>query len=61
MSFVTRIILRHGETNHAHLALIHAVAVGKVGLAHTMHIRMQAGALDIAVPVERTWMELLPG
>jgi hypothetical protein len=26
-----------------------------------MHIRMQAGALDIAVPVERTWMELLPG
>ena len=37
------------------------MAVGKVGLAHTMHIRMQAGALDIAVPVERTWMELLPG
>ena len=32
-----------------------------IGLAHTMHIRMQAGALDIAVPVERTWMELLPG
>ena len=31
-----------------------------IGLAHTMHIRMQAGALDIAVPVERTWMELLP-
>jgi len=26
-----------------------------------MHIRMQAGALDIAVPAERTWMELLPG
>jgi len=22
---------------------------------------MQAGALDIAVPAERTWMELLPG
>ena len=32
-----------------------------IGLAHTMHIRMQAGALDIAVPAERTWMELLPG
>ena len=31
-----------------------------IGLAHTMHIRMQAGALDIAVPAERTWMELLP-
>ena len=31
-----------------------------IGLAHTMHVRMQAGALDIAVPVERTWMELLP-
>ena len=35
--------------------------IGKAGVAHTMHIRMQAGALDIAVPVERTWMELLPG
>ena len=32
-----------------------------IGLAHTMHVRMQAGALDIAVPAERTWMELLPG
>ena len=32
-----------------------------IGLAHTMHVRMQAGALDVAVPVERTWMELLPG
>lgn len=32
-----------------------------IGVAHTMHIRMQAGALDIAVPAERTWMELLPG
>lgn len=31
-----------------------------IGVAHTMHIRMQAGALDIAVPAERTWMELLP-
>ncbi len=31
-----------------------------IGFAHTMHIRMQAGALDIAVPAERTWMELLP-
>ena len=26
----------------------------------SIHIRMQAGALDIAVPAERTWMELLP-
>jgi len=32
-----------------------------IGLAHTMHIRMQAGALDIAVPAERTWMGFLPG
>ena len=32
-----------------------------IGLAHTMHVRMQAGALDVAVPAERTWMELLPG
>ena len=31
-----------------------------IGVAHTMHIRMQADALDIAVPAERTWMELLP-
>ena len=31
-----------------------------IGVARTMHIRMQAGALDIAVPAERTWMELLP-
>lgn len=31
-----------------------------IGVAHTMHVRMQAGALDIAVPAERTWMELLP-
>ena len=23
--------------------------------------RLQAGALDVAVPAERTWMELLPG
>ena len=32
-----------------------------IGVARTMHVRMQAGALDIAVPAERTWMELLPG
>lgn len=32
-----------------------------IGLAHTMHVRMQADALDVAVPLERTWMELLPG
>ena len=31
-----------------------------IGLARTMHVRMQAGALDVAVPAERTWMELLP-
>ena len=31
-----------------------------IGVAHTMHIRMQPDALDIAVPAERTWMELLP-
>ena len=31
-----------------------------IGLARTMHIRMQPGALDVAVPAERTWMELLP-
>ena len=31
-----------------------------IGVARTMHVRMQAGALDIAVPAERTWMELLP-
>ena len=30
-------------------------------MSYNPHIRMQAGALDIAVPVERTWMELLPG
>ena len=32
-----------------------------LSLAYTMHVRMQAGALDIAIPAERTWMELLPG
>ena len=32
-----------------------------IGLARTMHVRMQADALDVAVPAERTWMELLPG
>ncbi|WP_314769062.1 diacylglycerol kinase family protein [Actinomyces bouchesdurhonensis] len=32
-----------------------------IGLARTMHVRMHAGALDVAVPAERTWMELLPG
>ena len=32
-----------------------------IGVARTMHVRMQAGALDIAVPAERTWLELLPG
>ena len=31
-----------------------------IGLARTMHVRMHAGALDVAVPAERTWMELLP-
>ena len=31
-----------------------------IGLARTMHVRVQAGALDVAVPAERTWMELLP-
>ena len=30
-------------------------------LTQTMHVRTQAGALDVAVPVERTWMELQPG
>lgn len=32
-----------------------------IGVARTMHIRTQPGALDVAVPAERTWMELLPG
>ena len=31
-----------------------------IGFARTMHIRTQARALDMAVPAERTWMELLP-
>ena len=31
-----------------------------IGLARAMHVRMHAGALDVAVPAERTWMELLP-
>ena len=35
--------------------------IGKAGFVHTTYIRMQAGALDIALPAERTWMELLPG
>lgn len=31
-----------------------------IGVARTMHIRCQEDALDIAVPAEPTWMELLP-
>lgn len=32
-----------------------------LGTARTMRVRIQPDALDVAVPAERTWMELLPG
>lgn len=35
--------------------------IGKAGFVHTTYIRMQAGALDITIPAERTRIELLPG
>ena len=32
-----------------------------LGTARAMRVRIQPDALDVAVPAERTWMELLPG
>lgn len=32
-----------------------------LGTAQAMRVRIQPDALDVAVPAERTWMELLPG
>ena len=51
---------REGASVTAEEAQVCQVDGDAIGVAHTMHIRMQADALDIAVPAERTWMELLP-